>query len=132
MPLQPSSLQDIACAIVQQFLETCWSAALQLPPEPAFRIPITLEVALGEYDDISYSYGGNDEDAFFCLDESLDSCRDYMCEITCDYCVTLQRITTELQHFWISSSRITKKKILAIHRFMIVQKKRTGRLIDTG
>ncbi len=78
MPLQPSSLQDIACAIVQQFLETCWSAALQLPPEPAFRIPITLEVALGEYDDISYSYGGNDEDAFFCLDESSDSCRDYM------------------------------------------------------
>ena len=76
LPLQPSSLQDIARAIVMQVLYTCWSAALQVPPEPAFRIPISLEVALGEYQDVSYSYGG--KDVFLCLDDESETSRAYM------------------------------------------------------
>lgn len=82
IPLEPSSLQDIAHAVLTQVLYTCWSAALKLPPEPAFRIPISLEVALGEYQDVSYSYGGKENDInnnlFLSLDEDSESSRIYM------------------------------------------------------
>jgi len=120
MPLKPSSLQDIACAIIKQFLDTCWSAALQLPPEPAFRIPITLEVALGEYQDVSYSYGGSDEDAFLCLDDDSETCKAFMSRC----------ISAAEKLLLLSNNRYQSKLQLAILCYFSKDYIRSAKLLD--
>ena len=53
VPLQPGSLRDMAEATLLQLLTTHWCLAVQCPPEPLLAIPLDLDVALGEYSDVS-------------------------------------------------------------------------------
>ena len=53
VPLRPGSLRDMAEATLLQLLTTHWCLAVQCPPEPLLAIPLDLDVALGEYSDVS-------------------------------------------------------------------------------
>ena len=53
VPFRPDSLKDMAEDTLLQLLMTHWCLAVQCPPEPLLAIPLDLDVALGEYSDVS-------------------------------------------------------------------------------
>lgn len=53
VPFRPDSLKDMAEDTLLQLLLTHWCLAVQCPPEPLLAIPLDLDVALGEYSDVS-------------------------------------------------------------------------------
>lgn len=60
MPFQPDSLKDMAEATLLQLLMTHWCLALQCPPEPLLAIPLDIDVALGDYSDVSVDVAFDD------------------------------------------------------------------------
>jgi len=56
IPCTPAPMKDIVAAILLQLRDAHWCSALECPTEPAFAIPLCLEVALGEYEDVTVSY----------------------------------------------------------------------------
>lgn len=62
MPFKPSSYRDLAVATLLQLLQTHWCLALECPPEPAFALPLNLELALGEYSDVDFTIEFDDGD----------------------------------------------------------------------
>lgn len=62
MPFKPSSYRHLAVAALLQLLQTHWCLALECPPEPAFALPLNLELALGEYSDVDFTIEFEDGD----------------------------------------------------------------------
>lgn len=64
LPLRPSSLREVSIALVKQRLFFEWSSITGVY-EPAFRLPLDgeegLDLALGCFEDVSFSYSSADE-----------------------------------------------------------------------
>ncbi len=64
LPLRPNSLREVSIALVKQRLFFEWSSITGVY-EPAFRLPLDgeegLELALGCFEDVSFSYSSADE-----------------------------------------------------------------------
>lgn len=60
--IQTSSNRQLLAALLLALQEAYWAGAVGCPPEPAFMIPISLDVALNTYDDVDISISMTDDD----------------------------------------------------------------------
>ncbi|KAL4419822.1 hypothetical protein ABPG75_006920 [Micractinium tetrahymenae] len=59
--LQPCDSEAMLAGILRVLLDSHWCAAVGCPPEPILMVPITVEVALGEYRDVEVSTSAGED-----------------------------------------------------------------------
>ena len=59
--LQPASVPEILAAVLEPIKDAYWCMAIDCPPEPAFMIPLDIELALRRYNDLTIELMYEDE-----------------------------------------------------------------------